>query len=236
MSFIIFGPNKSAGNILIISVLLVTAVTFVICLSALTKTSAGADATGITVVLDAGHGGIDGGVVGVKTGVKESELNLKIVKKLENYLREGGINSVLTRKTEAGLYGVAVKNLKRRDMEKRKEIILKARPALVVSVHLNKFSVSSRRGAQVFYKAGDENSHLLAESIQSVFNHACILFYVVKMPIYIVLTHDKATIFYIFKVISRKILFPVKRDIAALNNKILFVFNRCLDNLAYDGP
>lgn len=157
-------------NILIISVLLVTAITFVICLSALTKTSAGADATGITVVLDAGHGGIDGGVVGVKTGVKESELNLKIVKKLENYLREGGINPVLTRKTEAGLYGVAVKNLKRRDMEKRREIILKARPALVVSVHLNKFSVSSRRGAQVFYKAGDDNSKLLADSLQTVFN------------------------------------------------------------------
>ncbi len=157
-------------NILIISVLLVTAITFVICFSALTKTSAGADVTGITVVLDAGHGGIDGGVTGVKTGAKESEINLKIVKKLEGYLVGGGINPVLTRKTEAGLYGVAVKNLKRRDMEKRKEIILKSRPALVVSVHLNEFSVSSRRGAQVFYKAGDENSKLLAESLQSVFN------------------------------------------------------------------
>lgn len=157
-------------NIIIISVLLVTAITFIICFSALTKTSAGAEITGITVVLDAGHGGIDGGVVGARTGVKESELNLKIVKKLEKYLIDGGINPVLTRKTEAGLYGVAVKNLKRRDMEKRREIILKARPALVVSVHLNKFSVSSRRGAQIFYKEGDKNSHLLAESIQSVFN------------------------------------------------------------------
>lgn len=157
-------------SLVIVSVLIAVAITFALCVDALAKTSAGAQATGITVVLDAGHGGIDGGVVGVKTGVKESDLNLKIVKRLEKYLTDGGINVILTRKTEAGLYGVAAASLKRRDMEKRRDIILKAEPALVVSVHLNKFSVSSRRGAQVFYKQGDENSLNLAKSIQTAFN------------------------------------------------------------------
>lgn len=157
-------------SLVIVSVLIAVAITFALCVGALAKTSAGAQATGITVVLDAGHGGIDGGVVGVKTGVKESDLNLKIVKRLEKYLTDGGINVILTRKTEAGLYGVAAASLKRRDMEKRRDIILKAEPALVVSVHLNKFSVSSRRGAQVFYKQGDENSLKLAKSIQTAFN------------------------------------------------------------------
>ena len=86
------------------------------------------DNVGYTIVIDAGHGGIDGGVSGVNTGVKESEINLAIVKKLESYIKGAGMSVVLTRSTDAGLYGVATKNLKRKDMQKRKEIILKAKP------------------------------------------------------------------------------------------------------------
>ena len=55
-------------------------------------------------------------------------------------------------------------------MEKRREIIIKAQTHLVVSVHMNKYSLSTRRGAQVFYRSGDENAKLLASSIQSSFN------------------------------------------------------------------
>lgn len=158
-------------NVLIISVLLVTAFTFIFCFAALSKSPVGeATSSKIKVVLDAGHGGIDGGVSGVNTGIKESELNLIIVKKVEKYLSDSGISVVLTRSTEAGLYGVAGKNFKKRDMEKRRDIILKAKPNLVVSIHMNKYSVSTRRGAQVFYKPNDENGKLLANSIQSVFN------------------------------------------------------------------
>ena len=141
------------------------------CFSALSKSPAGeATASKIKVVLDAGHGGIDGGVSGVNSGIKESQLNLIITKKVEKHLTDSGISVVLTRSTEAGLYGVATKNFKKRDMEKRKEIINKAQPNLVVSIHMNKYSLSTRRGAQVFYKAGDESGKLLAESLQSVFN------------------------------------------------------------------
>ena len=57
------------------------------------------------IVLDAGHGGIDGGVVGRETGVKESELNLSVTMKLKTILEEAGFDVALTRKTEAGLYG-----------------------------------------------------------------------------------------------------------------------------------
>lgn len=158
-------------SVLIIGVLLITALTFIMCFSALSKSPAGeATASKIKVVLDAGHGGIDGGVIGVNSGIKESDLNLIITKKVEKYLSDSGISVVLTRSTEAGLYGVATKNFKKLDMEKRKEIILKAQPNLVVSIHMNKYSLSTRRGAQVFYKAGDENGKLLAQSLQSVFN------------------------------------------------------------------
>ena len=84
-------------NVIIFFALLITAVTFALCVFSLAGGSAGADVAVTTVVLDAGHGGIDGGVTGVKTGVKESELNLKIVKVLERYLSDAGIKVVLTR-------------------------------------------------------------------------------------------------------------------------------------------
>ncbi len=158
-------------NLIIISVLIVTAIAFVFCFSALTKM--GVDQTSVNkirVVLDAGHGGVDGGVCGVRTGVKESELNLKVVKQLEKYLISAGMSVTLTRNSDAGLYGMATSNLKKRDMQKRRDIIKSVEPHVVVSVHMNKYSLSTRRGAQVFYKTGDENAKLLAGNIQDCFN------------------------------------------------------------------
>jgi len=158
-------------NIIIISVFLITIFTFILCFGALsTKPINDVTVNRIKVVLDAGHGGIDGGVQGVNTGVKESVLNLSVVKKLEEYLVSAGINVLLTRNTDAGLYGVATKNLKRKDMEKRRDIINDFQPHVVISVHMNKYSLSTRRGAQVFYKKSDENAKLLASTIQQSFN------------------------------------------------------------------
>ncbi len=158
-------------NIIIISVLLITAITFGICFSAISRLSAGeASATGIKIVLDAGHGGVDAGVSGVTTGAKESDLNLAIVKKLEEQFTNAGMAVVLTRSSEAGLYGIATTGLKKKDMQKRKEIIMKAQPDLVISIHLNAYSVSTRRGAQVFFKDNDERSNLLAKSLQTELN------------------------------------------------------------------
>ena len=82
-------------SLIIISVLLMTAITFAICIGALKGGSAGAEASRMTVVLDAGHGGVDGGVTGVNTGVKESELNLMLVKDLQKYLEDGFFLNVL---------------------------------------------------------------------------------------------------------------------------------------------
>ncbi|MBO4251608.1 MAG: N-acetylmuramoyl-L-alanine amidase [Clostridia bacterium] len=157
-------------NFIIFTALFLTAITFVLCFAALAKTSAIAAKSGVKVVLDAGHGGIDGGVSGIKTGVHESDINLAIVKKLEKYLIDAGITVVLTRSSSAGLYGVASSTLKRRDMEKRKAIIQKAQPTLVVSVHMNYYPNSSRRGGQVFFKKGSEKSEILAKSIQKSLN------------------------------------------------------------------
>lgn len=157
-------------NVVIATALFLTVLTFVLCFAALAKTDVIAAKSGVKVVLDAGHGGIDGGVKGVKTGTPESEINLSVVKKLETYLVSAGISVVLTRSSEAGLYGVASSTLKRRDMQKRKEIIEKAEPTLVVSVHMNYYPNSTRRGGQVFYRAENERSALLAKSVQNGLN------------------------------------------------------------------
>lgn len=123
-----------------------------------------------TVVIDAGHGGIDGGVSGVLSGVKESEINLAIAKKLQKTFEKGGFKVVLTRTTSAGLYGHTGAGHKKRDMQARAKIIKNASPSLVISIHQNKFSASYRRGAQVFYRAGDEKGRALATALQNELN------------------------------------------------------------------
>lgn len=121
------------------------------------------------VVVDAGHGGVDGGVCGKRTGVKESDLNLSIAFFLQDVLTDMGFEVVMTRKTQSGLYDVATKGFKKRDMQQRKEIIKSASPDLVLSVHQNFYSAVGVRGGQVFYskKTGGEG---LADGIQKRLN------------------------------------------------------------------
>lgn len=123
----------------------------------------------LTVVVDAGHGGVDGGVQS-ESGVKESDLNLDYAKTLGEFFERCGFNVVYTRKTHEGLYGFATNGFKMRDMKKRKEIICNASPHFVISIHMNKFSQSSRSGPQVFFQQDSEDGYLLAQSIQTVFN------------------------------------------------------------------
>lgn len=122
-----------------------------------------------TVVIDAGHGGIDGGVVSA-SGVKESSLNLAYSKALGKLFSERGFNVVYTRTTEDGLYGLPTNGFKRRDMQARKAIADKACPNLLLSIHMNRFSSGARSGPQVFYQQGKEDGKTLAESLQQVFN------------------------------------------------------------------
>ncbi len=142
--------------------------TLAVCFYALSGTAA--EAHRLTVVLDAGHGGVDGGVVGVRTGVKESEINLAITYLLQEKFEDAGFAVALTRRTEAGLYGAATPGYKKRDMQRRAEIIRASSPAIVISVHQNFFSLSSRRGAQVFFRESSSLSRTLACNIQTALN------------------------------------------------------------------
>lgn len=121
------------------------------------------------VVLDAGHGGIDGGCSGVNTGVLERDINLAITQKLGKILNSLNIGVVYTRTNADGLYGTFASGFKKRDLQARCEIIKKANPNLVVSIHLNSFTSKEAKGAQVFYKIGSDISKELAQLLQDTF-------------------------------------------------------------------
>jgi N-acetylmuramoyl-L-alanine amidase len=152
----------------VIAFILAIVVTVGMCCLALTRTTA--QAQRLCVVIDAGHGGIDGGVTGVNSGVKESDINLAVSRYLQDDLEEAGIYVVQTRLTEAGLYGAATAGYKKRDMKKRAEIIQESSPSLVISIHQNSFSLPSRRGSQVFYRGDLPQSQTLALLIQTALN------------------------------------------------------------------
>lgn len=123
-----------------------------------------------TIVIDAGHGGVDAGVIGVYTKEKESDINLAVSKYLRGYFADAGFNVVLTRKTQGGLYGTSSKGFKMRDMKKRKQIIEECKADMVISIHQNFCPLPSRRGGTVFFDKGNENGKILADSIQRSLN------------------------------------------------------------------
>lgn len=120
------------------------------------------------VVIDAGHGGIDGGCEGY-AGTVERDINLEYAKTLKSYCDDFGFKTVMTRTNENGLYSPFASNKKKDDMLARQKIIEKTNPDIVISIHMNSYAVSSSRGAQVFFNSEIENSKLLADEIQKQF-------------------------------------------------------------------
>ena len=117
------------------------------------------------IVIDAGHGGDDGGAIGIKTLTREKDINLSIALKLARLLESSGATVVLTRKDEKALS--EGKFNKMEDMTERANIIENARPYIVISIHCNSFPQSTTvKGAQTFYYPGSETGQRLAESIQ----------------------------------------------------------------------
>ena len=118
------------------------------------------------VVIDAGHGGDDPGKIGIN-GSLEKDINLNIVKKLAGYLEAEGVQVVLTRDTEEGLYDAHASNKKVQDMKRRIEKIEETDPVLTVSIHQNSYPEEYVHGAQVFFYRGSTEGEALAERIQN---------------------------------------------------------------------
>ena len=119
-----------------------------------------------TIVIDAGHGGRDGGAIGKTTGVTESELNLKYAQRLEELCTDYGFDVVMTRSDMNGLYDESAPNKKKSEMERRKSIINSSGADLMISLHMNAYPLPSSNGAFVFYSSGDDEGYALAKSVQ----------------------------------------------------------------------
>lgn len=153
----------------LIVVLSVVLAVVTVAATAATVIAATREDNGITIVIDPGHGGTDGGVVGVATGTKESDVNLSISKYLVKYLKNAGYNVVLTR-SDAGAVCSGLKYNKREDMKGRKDIVTSSAPDLVISVHCNSYPLESVHGAQVFYANSSAAGKSIADTVQSYFN------------------------------------------------------------------
>ncbi|MBO5939499.1 MAG: N-acetylmuramoyl-L-alanine amidase [Clostridia bacterium] len=122
------------------------------------------------VVIDAGHGGEDGGTIGVN-GVYEKDLNLKIALLLDEWLRAEGIDTVLTRSEDILLYD---KNSdyfgqkKVQDLAARRKIAEQYDDAILISIHMNAFPEAKYSGLQVYYSQNNPSSQALAAEIQAV--------------------------------------------------------------------
>ncbi|SHJ77730.1 N-acetylmuramoyl-L-alanine amidase [Clostridium cavendishii DSM 21758] len=121
---------------------------------------------GKIILLDAGHGGFDGGAQS-KNGTIEKDINLAITLKLKSNLEAKGYKVFMTRDNDDGLYdkGKTVKNKKVQDLTRRVELKKETKCDAFVSIHQNMFPQGKYKGAQVWY-ASNEKSKKLAESLQ----------------------------------------------------------------------
>lgn len=167
--------QKSASaslQILIIGLLIVFLSVLLYSLASLLKrgptevqTYAGSD---ITVVIDAGHGGEDGGTSD-KNGNLEKDINLSLAKKLSAAFASAGIKTVMTRTEDKLLYDPSSDYEGRKkilDMRERVKIVSECENPVFISIHMNAFPEEKYSGLQVYYSVNDAFSEKLAQSIQ----------------------------------------------------------------------
>lgn len=121
------------------------------------------------VVIDAGHGGEDGGAVATD-GTAEQAINLEIAKILETQLNAFGVQTVMTRTTEDSIHSDGTNTIRERkvsDIHNRMHIMETTENCMFVSIHQNKYESSTQWGTQVFYSPNTTASAQLAECIQS---------------------------------------------------------------------
>ncbi|WP_231877815.1 N-acetylmuramoyl-L-alanine amidase family protein [Ferroacidibacillus organovorans] len=124
-----------------------------------------------TVVVDPGHGGIDGGTS--RGGLLEKTITLEIAKNLALELDRAGFDVTMTRRTDidcSGLFPSPLSGRHRRDLQNRLDLLRKARAVGFLSIHVNSSANPSDRGPLVFYTVHSEASQQLASLVQAKLN------------------------------------------------------------------
>lgn len=119
------------------------------------------------VVIDAGHGGEDGGAVSC-TGVNESQINLEIALRVDDFCHLLGYPTVMLRTDDISLHDSSANTISEKkvsDLKNRVKLVNQVNNGILVSIHQNQFSESKYHGAQVFY-AATNGSQPLAEQLQ----------------------------------------------------------------------
>jgi N-acetylmuramoyl-L-alanine amidase len=123
------------------------------------------------IVIDAGHGGIDGGCTSAE-GVPEKGINLDILLKLRDMLEVNGFEVKVTRDTDRSIHDEGVEGIaaqKSSDMDNRLAIFNERDNAVCISIHQNQFTDPKYSGAQMFYSGSNSTSEALARAIQGKF-------------------------------------------------------------------
>lgn len=123
-------------------------------------------AVDFTFVIDPGHGGIDGGAVGV-SGSLEKDINLSVAAILSDLMRVMGYSAVMTRTDDRLLGEDTSERRKLEDLRNRVDFVKNYENALFVSIHMNKFPLEYCHGLTVYYSANDSESEALATSVKS---------------------------------------------------------------------
>lgn len=121
------------------------------------------------IVIDAGHGGIDGGATSC-TGILESQTNLQIALRLNALMHLIGFDTKMIRTTDTSVYtqGNTIASQKVSDLKNRVQIVNETPNALLISIHQNTFSDQRYHGAQVF-TSDNTKSKQLSQEMQSAF-------------------------------------------------------------------
>ena len=126
--------------------------------------------TNKTIVLDAGHGGIDSGASNDDKTIYEKDVNLAITLKLKELIEASGGLVILTRDDDSSLYeeseNKTIRQKYNENLKNRKKIADDSNADMFVSIHLNYFTESKYSGAQTFYPEEMDDSKVLAKSIQ----------------------------------------------------------------------
>lgn len=128
-----------------------------------------------TLVIDAGHGGFDGGAIG-SNGTTEQDINLSIAKRVRLLASFFGVQTAMTREDENALgYDASrsIRDNKVTDIQAREQIVKSTSDPVFLSIHLNKFSDAQYHGAQVFYSTNHAGSRALAELLQDALIVGC---------------------------------------------------------------
>lgn len=123
---------------------------------------------GKTIYLDAGHGGKDAGAI--VNNLKEKDINLIIVKKLEKELNSKGAVVYLTRNDDYDLASTTV-GRKRSDLYNRAKLINNSNSDIYISIHLNSTTNSKWRGLQVFYSSVNKENKVIGEVFYNTFKN-----------------------------------------------------------------